>query len=129
MAMTLLGSHVLSLILFTPLAGALLLLVIPRRHEAAIRWIANLFGVTGFVASLPLWFRYQPQGAPWQFVERAEWIPSIGASYFLGVDGLSALLVLLTTLIGAIADPVVLVVDRRSDQGVLRLPPRPADRA
>ena len=70
MAMTLLGSHVLSLILFTPLAGALLLLVIPRRHEAAIRWIANLFGVTGFVASLPLWFRYQPQGAPWQFVER-----------------------------------------------------------
>ena len=103
MAMTLLGSHVLSLILFTPLAGALLLLVIPRRHEAAIRWIANLFGVTGFVASLPLWFRYQPQGAPWQFVERAEWIPSIGASYFLGVDGLSALLVLLTTLIGAIA--------------------------
>ena len=101
--MTLLGSHVLSLILFTPLAGALLLLVIPRRHEAAIRWIANLFGVTGLVASLPLWFRYQPQGAPWQFVERAEWIPSIGASYFLGVDGLSALLVLLTTLIGAIA--------------------------
>ena len=103
MPMTLLGSHVLSLILFTPLAGALLLLVIPRRHEAAIRWIANLFGVIGFVASLPLWFRYQPQGAPWQFVERAEWIPSIGALYFLGVDGLSALLVLLTTLIGAIA--------------------------
>ena len=97
------GSHVLSLILFTPLAGALLLLVIPRRHEAAIRWIANLFGVTGLVASLPLWFRYQPQGAAWQFVERAEWIPSIGASLFLGVDGLSALLVLLTTLIGAIA--------------------------
>jgi NADH-quinone oxidoreductase subunit M len=101
--MMLLNTHVLSIILFTPFVGALLLLVIPRRHEEAIRWIANVFGILGFVASLPLWFRYQPQGAPWQFVEHAEWIPSIGASYFLGVDGLSALLVLLTTLIGAIA--------------------------
>ena len=53
--------------------------------------------------SLPLWFRYQPFGDPWQFVERAEWIPSIGASYHLGVDGFSVLLVLLTTLMGAIA--------------------------
>jgi NADH-quinone oxidoreductase subunit M len=101
--MMLLGSHLLSIVLFAPLVGALLLLLIPRRYEAAIRGIANLFGIAGFAASLPLWFRYQPQGAPWQFVEHAEWIPSIGASYFLGVDGLSALLVLLTTLIGAIA--------------------------
>ena len=101
--MTLLAGHVLSIVLFAPLVGALLLLLIPRRYEAAIRWIANLFGIIGFAASLPLWFQYQPQGAPWQFVEHAEWIPSIGASYFLGVDGLSALLVLLTTLIGAIA--------------------------
>ena len=53
--------------------------------------------------SLPLWFWYQPLGERWQFVERAEWIPSIGASYFLGVDGFSVLLILLTTLMGAIA--------------------------
>ena len=101
--MSLFNDHVLSVVLFTPLAGALLLLTIPRRHVTAIRWIANLCGAAGFVTSLPLWFRYQGQGAPWQFVERAEWIPSMGASYFLGVDGLSAMLVLLTTLIGAIA--------------------------
>ena len=101
--MTLLNNHLLSVILFTPLAGALLLLLIPRRHETAIRWAANIFGVAGFAVSLPLWFRYQTQGDAWQFVERGAWIPSIGAEYFLGVDGLSALLVLLTTLIGAIA--------------------------
>jgi NADH-quinone oxidoreductase subunit M len=101
--MTLFNNHLLSVILFTPLAGALLLLALPRRHGAAIRWTANVFGAAGLAVSLPLWFRFQTQGNPWQFVERGEWIPSIGASYFLGVDGLSALLVLLTTLIGAIA--------------------------
>jgi NADH-quinone oxidoreductase subunit M len=101
--MTLLHTHLLSVILFTPLAGALLLLLFPRRHETAIRLAANVFGVAGFAVSLPLWFRYQTQGDAWQFVERGAWIPSIGAEYFLGVDGLSALLVLLTTLMGAIA--------------------------
>ena len=53
--------------------------------------------------SVPLWFWYNPQGADFQFVERAPWIPSIGAEYFLGVDGLSTLLILLTTLMGFIA--------------------------
>jgi NADH-quinone oxidoreductase subunit M len=101
--MTLLHNRLLSVILFTPLAGALLLLLFPRRHETAIRWAANIFGVAGFAVSVPLWFRYQTQGDAWQFVERGAWIPSIGAEYFLGVDGLSVLLVLLTTLIGAIA--------------------------
>jgi NADH-quinone oxidoreductase subunit M len=103
MTMTLFHDHLLSVILFTPLAGALTLLFVSRERENAIRWIANLFGAAGFAVSVPLWFRYRPQGEPWQFVERGEWIPSIGASYFLGVDGISVLLVLLTTLVGAIA--------------------------
>ena len=52
---------------------------------------------------MPLWFWYNPQGADFQFVERAPWIPSIGAEYFLGVDGFSTLLILLTTMMGFIA--------------------------
>jgi len=101
--MTLLENYLLSVILFTPLVGAVLLLFVSGRQESVIRWIANLFAVAGFAVSLPLWFRFQPFGDAWQFVERAEWIPSIGAAYVLGVDGFSMLLVLLTTLIGAIA--------------------------
>src|SRR5512141_153557 len=101
--MTLLQNHLLSVILFTPLAGAILLLFVNKRQENAIRWIANIVAGLGFLVSLPLWFRYQPGGAPWQFVERGEWIPSIGATYFLGVDGFSVLLILLTTLMGTIA--------------------------
>jgi len=93
----------LSAILFTPLVGALLLLCVPRKHEQAIRWIANLTALAGFLVSVPLWFAYDPAGTAWQFVERHAWIPSIGAEYLLGVDGFSALLVLLTTLMGVIA--------------------------
>jgi NADH-quinone oxidoreductase subunit M len=96
-------NYYLSLILFEPLIGAALIMLISKRNENAIRWIANLTALIGFVISLPLWFLYQPFGDPWQFVEHAEWIPSIGASYYLGVDGFSMLLILLTTLMGTIA--------------------------
>ncbi len=93
----------LSLILFTPLAGAVGLLFVDRRRDDMIRWVANLFAVAAVLLALPLWFRLEPFGAPWQFVERRAWIPAIGANYFLGVDGFSALLVLTTTIVTAIA--------------------------
>ena len=96
-------NHYLSLILFVPLAGALLLLLVPKQNENAIRWIANIVAFVGFAISIPLWFWYNPQSADFQFIERAPWIPSIGAEYFLGVDGLSTLLILLTTMMGFIA--------------------------
>ncbi len=93
----------LSLILFTPLTGAVLLLFVNKKHEDAIRWIANLFVLAGFVVSLPLWFWFDIKDGGWQFAEKTSWIPSIGAQYLLGVDGFSTLLVLLTTLMGVIA--------------------------
>jgi NADH-quinone oxidoreductase subunit M len=96
-------AHLLSIILFTPLAGAIVLLFINKRQENAIRWIANIAALLGFLVSVPLWFWYEPERAGWQLVERANWIPSIGATYFLGVDGFSVLLILLTTLMGVIA--------------------------
>ena len=93
----------LSLILFTPLAGAVVLLFISKQNENLIRWIANVSVGLGFLVSLPLWFWYDSQDPGWQFVERHAWIPSIGAEYFLAVDGFSTLLILLTTLVGVIA--------------------------
>jgi NADH-quinone oxidoreductase subunit M len=97
------GFPFLSLILFTPLVGAILLLFVNKRNESAIRWIANLFAAAGFLVSVPLWFWYDAGNPEYQFVERIPWIPSIGAEYFLGVDGFSALLILMTTLMGVIA--------------------------
>jgi len=101
----LMQSHILSIILFTPLAGAILLLFVPKEKKDAIRWIANIFALAGFLVSLPLvpWFWGQLQNTDrFKFVEGAanNWIPSIGAGYVLGIDGISFLLIMLTTLLG-----------------------------
>src|SRR6195256_5235223 len=96
-------SYYLSIILFTPLVGALVILLINKQNENAIRWVANITAFAGFIVSVPLWFWFNPQTPGFQFVEQAPWIPSVGAQYFLGVDGFSALLILLTTMMGFIA--------------------------
>ena len=93
----------LSLILFTPLVGVAILLFVNKHREDTIRWIANACAMLGFLVSVPLWFVYDTQHPGWQLVERHAWIPSIGAEYFLGVDGFSVLLILLATMIGVIA--------------------------
>jgi NADH-quinone oxidoreductase subunit M len=94
--------HILSIVLFTPLVGLLVLLFIPSSNARAIKLWANLAALAGFLVSLPLVFQFD-RNKDFQFVERASWIPSIGASYHLGIDGLGFLLVMLTTLIGVVA--------------------------
>jgi NADH-quinone oxidoreductase subunit M len=101
-------NHILSIILFTPLIGALVLLFVPKENKNAIRWIANLFSLGGFLISLPLvpWFWAQMSSPDrFKFVEGAanNWIPSIGAGYVIGIDGISFLLIMLTTLLGWIS--------------------------
>lgn len=100
-------NHILSIILFTPLVGALILLFVPKENKDAIRWIANIFALGGFLVSLPLvaWFwalRFEPG---FKFIEGVpnNWIPSIGAGYVIGIDGISFLLIMLTTLLGWIS--------------------------
>jgi NADH-quinone oxidoreductase subunit M len=101
-------NHILSIILFTPLVGALVLLFVPKENKDAVRWIANLFALGGFLVSLPLvpMFWAQMQSADrFKFVEGTSnnWIPSIGAGYVIGIDGISFLLIMLTTLLGWIS--------------------------
>jgi NADH-quinone oxidoreductase subunit M len=100
-------SHILSIILFTPLIGAFVLLFVPKENKDAIRWIANLFALGGFLVSLllvPMFWaqRFEPG---FKFLEGTpnNWIPSIGAGYNLGIDGISFLLIMLTTLLGWIS--------------------------
>jgi NADH-quinone oxidoreductase subunit M len=94
--------HILSIVLFAPLVGMVILLCIPSSNARAIKWWANIASFIGFLISLPLVFNFD-HTKDYQFVERADWIPTLGAHYHLGIDGLGLLLVMLTTLLGFIS--------------------------
>src|SRR5579871_2115596 len=95
--------HLLSIILLTPLAGLAVLLLIPGKNKDLIRIWANVASFAGFLISLPLVLRFQTGVSGFQFVEDADWIPTLGVHYLLGIDGISLLLIMLTTLMGFIA--------------------------
>ncbi len=100
-------NHILSIILFTPLVGAMVLLFLPKENKNAIRVVANFFAVLGLLVSVPLvpWFWALKDNPGFKFIEGGanNWIPSIGAGYYLGIDGISFLLIMLTTLLGWIS--------------------------
>jgi NADH-quinone oxidoreductase subunit M len=92
-----------SLVTFLPAAGALLLALLPRRAAGLVRAGALAVAVATFLVSLPLWFGFDAESADYQFEEVVRWMPTLGVSYHVGVDGISLLLVLLTTLLTPIA--------------------------
>lgn len=96
------GFPVLSAVVFAPLLGVLALLFVPGSAHRAIRWVALLAALASFGFSLLL-LGYDPAGAEFQFTEDVPWISAFGMRYTLGVDGLSVVLVLLTTLLSAVA--------------------------
>jgi len=94
---------VLTTITFFPLAGAFGLFFFNKEAKQAIAWYATAVAFLGMLISFPLFWRYNPAGAPFQFENSLSWIPSIGVSYHVGVDGISVLLILLTTVLGFLA--------------------------
>jgi len=91
--------HLLSIIVFLPIVGAIVLLFIDKENHSAIRVVAFVFSLVEFIISLPLFFSFNPKTVGMQFVERVPWVPEYGISYHLGIDGISLLLVLLTTFL------------------------------
>ena len=93
---------ILSIVTFLPLAGVAMILAI-RGEEAVVarnaRWVALWASLVTFAVSLVLWFGFDPGNPGFQFEERAEWLPEIGISYHMGVDGISMPFVLLSTLL------------------------------
>ena len=88
---------VLSLLIFSPLVAALVAGFI--RSENGLRWFTFLVTAALAVFSLPLYSRFDPSTADFQFLINSEWIPALKIRYAIGIDGISLLLVLLTTLI------------------------------
>ncbi len=95
----------LSAIVFIPLLGALVIGLVPSQRVAVIRWLAVVFSAIPLALSILLYAGFNYRDAGLQFVEKTSWValPSVGVSYFLGVDGLSLPLVLLTGLLTVVA--------------------------
>jgi NADH-quinone oxidoreductase subunit M len=97
------SDHLLSIILFTPLVGALILLLIPTAQARLMKIWANVVALAGFLVALPLLSRFENGADGFQFIEKVGWIPSLGVQYYLGIDGISLLLIMLTTVIGVVS--------------------------
>ena len=95
--MQLINSHILSFLVFMPLVMAGVVLFAPS--VAVARWVAMGAAVVGFLGGLHVWYWFDGSSAALQFVESYEWIPSLGVKYIVGIDGLSLLLVVLTTFL------------------------------
>ena len=96
------GLPILSLIVFSPLLGAVVLAFVPADNRRLVRWIALIAALASFGFSLAL-LGYQTSGAEFQYHEDLSWIPAFGMRYTVGVDGLSTVLVLLTTVLSVVS--------------------------
>jgi len=89
---------ILSIVIWLPIAGGLLLLAVGER-AAMGRWLALGVSIAALLASIPLYAGFDSSTAAMQFVERTPWIATYNVDYYLGVDGISMPLILLTTFI------------------------------
>ena len=97
--MHVLGLPLLTIVIFFPLAGALLLLCIPKARVELLKRVALAISLVEFFVSLPLFVWFDEGVAGMQFVEQVPWIPGWGVRYAVGIDGISLLLIILTTLL------------------------------
>ena len=92
-----------TVVTFLPAAGAVAVALLPRHRADRLKGVGLAVALLTFAASLPLWFGFDPALPGIQFEELARWMPTLGAGYHVGVDGISLLLVLLTTFLTPIA--------------------------
>ena len=93
----------LTILTFLPLVGALVMLLFMRKRPRAYKVTALVTTILTLAMAIYLFTQFRTGTAAYQFQEDFSWIPSLGISYHLGVDGISLLLVLLTTLLTVVA--------------------------
>jgi len=90
---------ILSVLIFLPLLGIVPLLFLDQKNDKVLKGFTLGLSLVEFVLSLRLWFGFNEANGGMQFVERYNWLPQYGISYYMGVDGFSLLLILLATLL------------------------------
>jgi NADH-quinone oxidoreductase subunit M len=93
-----LNEHLLAIVIWLPIIGGFVVLGLGKR-EAAAKWLSLAISVATFAFSVALWAWFKTGTAQMQFVERTPWIPAIHADFYIGVDGISMPLIILTTFI------------------------------
>src|SRR5512135_2212278 len=97
--MAFINNHLLSLILFTPTAAALILLALPASKVKLVRWFAFGASLIPLALAVAVWAQFQSGKPGFQFEEQIEWYAALSSSYHLGIDGISLPLILLTALL------------------------------
>lgn len=101
--MELTGLSLATVVLFLPMAGLIILLFLREEQARNIKLVALGTSIVTFLFSLVLWAQFDPNNTSLQFVQQTAWIPSLNISYYVGVDGLSLFLIILTTFITPLA--------------------------
>jgi NADH-quinone oxidoreductase subunit M len=100
--MDFLQAHLLSLVIFAPVLGAVVIAFLPREEGGQHKGVALIASLATFVLSIPLATGFRATARGFSFEQRAQWAPNLGFSYHVGLDGVALLLVLLTTFLGPI---------------------------
>jgi NADH-quinone oxidoreductase subunit M len=100
--MEFLQSHLLTLVIFAPILGAAIVAFLPRDEGGQHKGVALIASLVTFVLSVPLATGFRAAARGFSFEQRTDWAPNLGFSYHVGLDGVSLLLVLLTTFLGPI---------------------------
>ena len=93
------ANHLLEILILLPLLGALVTLFLPKGQQTHLQWVAFVMALLEFMVSLGLFFYFDESSHLLQLVNKREWIPTFGISFFVGIDGISFWLVLLTTFL------------------------------
>ncbi len=103
----------LSYIVFMPLLGLLVILFLNKEKHSTIRWVSVFFSFVTMILTLILLKDYNWTTHEMQFVEMHQWIPALNAQYFMGVDGISVPMLLLTSLLSLIAIVISFNITKR----------------
>lgn len=94
---------ILSILILLPAAGAVFIFLVLQQNEFLSKLLAFLISVETVVLAVFLFRRFDPADGEMQFVEKMDWIPEFGASYYVGVDGISLFMVMITTVMVTLA--------------------------
>lgn len=91
--------HLLTWIVFSPVVGMVVIAALPKQYPAVIRWISAIFAGVPLLLTIAVCLSFDRDGTEMQFTEKVSWIPNFNIHYYVGIDGLSISMLLLTALL------------------------------